>query len=87
MQFFLSGEGVAIKVSVEKGKSLMGKSYKIPSTEETEKSITRNDALSLVLKTFVFYMTMSPPVITVFLKKDNINCFASPPVFPKPCLM
>ena len=30
------------------------------STEETEKNIIRNDALSLVLNISVFYMTMPP---------------------------
>ena len=50
---FFSGEWVAIKVPVKKGKSITGR-----STEETEKSIIRNDALPLILNVSVFYMTM-----------------------------
>ena len=37
---FFSGEGVAIKVPVKKGKSITGKYYKDVSTEETEKVLS-----------------------------------------------
>ena len=84
---FFSGEGVAMKVSVEKGRSLMGKYYKIRSTEETEKVLAETTPCHWFLKISVFYMAKSPLVITAFLKKEKSNCFASPPVFPKPCPM
>ena len=52
---FFSGEGVAIKVPVKKHHR---KVLQRRCTEETEKSILRNDALPLVLNMSVFYMTM-----------------------------
>ena len=61
MEIFFSGEGVAIKVLVEKSKSITGKYYK-DIVLKTEKSIIGNDAQPLVLNISVFYMTM-PPLI------------------------
>jgi uncharacterized BrkB/YihY/UPF0761 family membrane protein len=58
---FFSGEGVAIKVPMKKGKHINGKYYKDVVLKKL-KSIMRNDALSLVLSISVFYMTM-PPLI------------------------
>ena len=55
---FFSGEGVAIKVSMENGKNITVKHYKDILLEKP-KSIIRNDALSLVLNISVFYMAMS----------------------------
>ena len=54
---FFSGEGVAIKVPVKKGKSITRKYYKDVVLKKL-KSIIRNDALPLVLNMSVFYMTM-----------------------------
>ena len=47
---FFSGEGVSIKVPVEKGKNITGKYHK-DIVLEKPKHIIRNDALSLVAKT------------------------------------
>ena len=58
---FFSGEGVAIKVPVKKGKKHHRKVLQRRSTEETEKSLMRNDALPLILNVSVFYMTMYLP--------------------------
>ena len=50
-----SGEGVAIKVPVKKHHR---KVLHRRSTEDTEKSIIRNDALPRILNTSIFHMTM-----------------------------
>ena len=55
---FFSGEGVAIKMPVEKGKKITGKYYKDIGLKKL-KNINRIDALSLVLNLSVFYMAMS----------------------------
>ena len=55
---FFSGEGVAIKVPVKKGKRITGKYYKGVVLKKNWKSIIRNDALPLVLNMSVFHMTM-----------------------------
>ena len=61
------------------------------STEETEKSIIRNDALPLVLNMSVFYMTMPPAhtsaIVTAFLKKEKVTVLPQPPYSPDlaPC--
>ena len=54
---FFSGEGVAIKVPVKKGKSITGKYYKDVVLKKLKKYY-RNDALPLVLNMSVFYLTM-----------------------------
>ena len=59
---FFSGEGVAIKVPVKKGKSITGKYYKDVVLKKLKKVFIRNDALPLVLNMSIFYMTM-PPLI------------------------
>ena len=56
---FFTGEEVAIKVPVEKGKNHHKRVLQRRSTGEAEKNI-RKDALSLVLNISIFYMTMSP---------------------------
>ena len=55
---FFAGEGVAIKVPVEKGKKHQRKVLQRNSTGEAEKNI-RNDAMSLVLNISVFNMALS----------------------------
>ena len=86
---FFSGEGVTIKVPVEKGKNITRKYHK-DIVLGSLKHIIRNDALSLVLNISVFYMAMSlliPPKQLRRFKKRKSNCFASPPVFPRSCPM
>ena len=55
---FFSGEGVAIKVPVKKGKSITRKYYRDVVLKKLKKNFIRNDALPLVLNMSVFYMTM-----------------------------
>ena len=55
---FFSGEGVAIKVQVEKGKKHHPKVLQRHSSGKV-KNIIRNDTLLLVLHISVFYMAMS----------------------------
>ena len=55
---FFSGEGVAIKMPVENGNKHHRKVLQRHCTEEAEKNIIRNDALSLVSNLSVFYMAM-----------------------------
>jgi hypothetical protein len=58
---FFSGEGVAIKVPVKKGKSITGKYYKDVVLKKLKKYY-KNNALSLVLSISVSFMTV-PPLI------------------------
>ena len=71
---FFSGEGVALKVQVEKDKSITRKYYK-DIVHESGK-IIRNDALSLVLNISVFHIAMAlllPLKYTVFFKKEKVT--------------
>ena len=53
---FFSGEGVAIKMPVERAKNITGKYYK-HTVLKNPINIIRNDALSLVLNLSVFILT------------------------------
>jgi hypothetical protein len=67
---FFSGEGVAIKVPVKKGKGITGKYYKDVVLKKLKK-YKRNDALSLVLSISVLCMTMSPLIPP--LKEEKVT--------------
>ena len=69
---FLSGDGVAIKVPVEKGIKHHRKVLQRHSTGEAEKNI-RNEALSLFLNISVFYMAHASEIVTAFLKKEKVT--------------
>ena len=72
---FFSGEGVAIKVSMGKGKNITGKYYKDVVLEKSKNF--RNDALSLVLNIPVFYYDNVPThtfeIVTALLKKEKVT--------------
>ena len=87
---FFSGEGVAIKVPMEKGKKHHREALQRHSTGEAKKNNTRNDALPLVLN--FPSSTWQCPCSCLrnsygVLENRKSNCFVSPPVFPRSCPM
>ena len=74
---FFSGEGVVFKVPVEKGKKHHRKALQRHCTEEAEKNITRNDALSLVFKHIRLLHGNVPvyasEIVTAFLMKEKVT--------------
>jgi hypothetical protein len=67
---FFSGEGVEIKVTVKKGKSITGKYYKDVVLKKLKKYYKKHD--NAPAHTFA--------IVSAILKKES-NCFASPHVF------
>ena len=72
---FFSGEGVAIKVLVEKGKNITGKYNKDISTGEAEKYQTLRPVTGS--KHFRLLHGIGPShafeIVTVFLKKEKVS--------------
>ena len=83
---FFSGEGVAIKVPVEKGKSITGKYYKDVVLKKL-KTIIRNDALPPVLNMSASTWQCPSSYLRnsygVFEERKS-NCFVSPAPPPPP---
>ena len=72
---FFSGEGVAIKVPVEKGKKHHQKVLQRHSTGEAGKNI-RNNAMSLVLNISVLHGNVpahASEIVMAFLKNENVT--------------
>ena len=87
---FFSGEGVAIKVPVKKGKSITGKYYKDVVLKKLEKVLSETTPChwfytcpSSTWQCSSSYLGNSYGVF----KERKSNCFASPPVLPRPCPM
>ena len=87
---FFSGEGVAIKVPVKKGKSITRKYYKDIVLKKLKKYYQKR-CPATGFKHVCLLHDNAPAhtsvIVTAFLKKEESNCFASPPVFPRPCPM
>ena len=87
---FFSGEGIAIKVPVKKGKSIHRKVLQRRSTEETEKVLSETTPchwfLTCPSSTWQCPSSYLRNTYGVFEERKS-NCFASPPVFPRPCPM
>ena len=82
---FFSGEGVAIKVPVKKGKSITGKYYKDVVLKKLKKYYQkRRPATGLNMS--VFYMTMPqlipPQQLRRFLRKKKVTVLPPPPPPP-----
>ena len=86
---FFSGEGVAIKVPVKKGKSITGKYYKDVVLKKLKKYYQKRRPATGFKH--VHLLHDNAPAHTrnsygVFEERKN-NCYASRPVFPRPCPM
>ena len=84
-----SGEGVAIKVPVKKGKSITGKYYKDVVLKKLKKYYQKRRPATGFKHVRLLHDNApahTSAIVTAFLKKES-NCFASPPVFPRPCPM
>ena len=83
---FFSGEGVAIKVPVKKGKSITGKYYKDVALKKLKKYYQKRRPATGFKPSSTWqcpssYLRNSYGVF----KERKSNCFASPPIFPRPC--
>ena len=85
---FFSGEGVAIKVPVKKGKSITGKYYKHVVLKKLKKILSETTPChwfktcpSSTWQCPISYLRNSYGLF----EERKSNCFASPPVFPRPC--
>ena len=87
---FFSGEGVAIKVPVKKGKSITGKYYKDVVLKKLKKFYQKRRPAT-GFKHVRFLHDNAPAhtsaIVTAFLKKEKITVLPHPPVFPRPCPM
>ena len=87
---FFSGEGVAIKVPVKKGKRITGKYYKDVVLKKLKKYYQKRRPATGFKHVRLLHdnaPAQTSAIVTAFLKKEKSNCFASPPVFPRPCPM
>ena len=82
---FFSGEGVAIKVPVKKGKSITGKYYKDVVLKKLKKYYQKRRPATGFKH--VRLLHDNAPAHTSAIVTEFWNCFASPPVFPRPCPM
>ena len=87
---FFSGEGVAIKVPVKKGKSITGNNYKDVVLKKLKKYYQKRHP-STSFKNVRLLHDNAPAhtyaEVTAFFEERKSNCFASPPVFHRPCPM
>ena len=101
---FFSGEGVAIKVPVKKGKSITGKYYKDVVLKKLKKYYQKRRTATgfkhvrllhdnapvhtsaIVSSTWQCPSSYLRNSYGVFEERKS-NCFASPPIFPRPCPM
>ena len=87
---FFSGEGVAIKVPVKKGKSITGKYYKVLKKPKTyyqkRRPATGFKQVRLLHDNAPAHTSA---IVTAFLKKEKVTVLPHPPppVFPRPCPM
>ena len=87
---FFSGEGVAIKVPVKKGKSITGKYYKDVVLKKLKKYYQKRRP-AIGFKHVRLLHDNAPAhtsaIVTAFLKKEKVTVLPHPPVFPRPCPM
>ena len=87
---FFSGEGVAIKVPVKKGKSITGKYYKDVVLKKLKKYYQKRRPATGFKHVRLLHDNApahTSAVVTAFFEERKSICFASPPVFPRPCPM
>ena len=85
---FFSGERVAIKVPVKKGKSISGKYYKDVVLKKLKKYYQKRRPATGFKHVRLLHVPSSylRNSYGVFEERKS-NCFASAPVFPRPCPM
>jgi hypothetical protein len=83
---FFTGEGVAIKVPVKRGKNITGKYYK-----ETEKKYYKKRRPVTGFKHMRLLHDNTPArssvIVSAFLKKEKVTVSPHPPVFFRTCPM
>ena len=87
---FFSGEGVAIKVPVKTGKSITGKYYKDVVLKKLKKYYQKRRPATGFKHVRLLHDNApahTSAIVTAFFEERKSYCFASPPVFPRPCPM
>ena len=87
---FFSGEGVAIKVPVKKGKSITGKYYKDVVLKKLKKYYQKRRPATGFKHVCLLHdnaQAHTSAIVTVFLKKEKVIVLPHPHVFPRPCPM
>ena len=90
MQYFFSGEGVAIKVPVKKGKSITGKYYKDVVLKKLKKYYQKRRPATGFKHVRLLHDNApahTSAIVTAFLKKEKVTVLPHSPVFPRPCSM
>ena len=88
---FFSGEGVAIKVPVKKGKSITGKYYKDVVLKKLKKYYQKRRPATGFKHVRLLHDNApahTSAIVTAFLKKEKVTVLLHPPpppVFPRPC--
>ena len=85
---FFSGEGVAIKVPVKKGKSITGKYYKDVVLKKLKKYYQKRRPATGFKHVRLLHDNApahTSAIVTAFLKKEKVTVLPHPPVFPRPC--
>ena len=86
---FFSGEGVAVKVPVKKGKSITGKYYKDIVLKKLKKYYQKRRPATGFKHVRLLHDNAPAhisAIVTAFLKKEKVTVLP-PPVFPRPCPM
>ena len=84
---FVSGEGVAIKVPVKKGKSITGKYYKDVALKKLKKYYQKRRPATGFKHVHLLHDNApahTSAIVTAFLKKEKVTV---PPPPPRPCPM
>ena len=84
---FFSGDGVAIKVPVKKGKSVIGKYYKDVVLKKLKKYCQKRRPATGFKHVRLLHDNApahTSAIVTALLKKRKSNCLASPPPPPTP---
>ena len=87
---FFSGEGVAIKVPVKKGKSITGKYYKDVVLKKLKKYYQKRRPATGFKHVRLLHDNApahTSAIVTAFLKKEKVTVLLHSPVFPRPCPM
>ena len=85
-----SGEGVAVKVPVKKGKSITGKYYKDVVLKKLKKYYQKRRPATGFKHVRLLHDNApahTSAIVTAFLKKEKVTVLPHPPVFPRPCPM
>ena len=87
---FFSGEGVAIKVPVKKGKSITGKYYKDEVLKKLKKYYQKWRPATGFKHVRLLHDNApahTSAIVSAFLKKEKVTVLPHPPVFSRPCPM